>query len=431
MKISFLRTLFSLAFVVALLFSCNLFGQKEIDVEVMVSLVNVWVRATDSAGAAVKGLTSADFELSEDGKPVAIDCLEEVNADKNQSNPAAAVPAVGQRFVLYLDLLNTNTNDFAFMKSRLQDFLDQIATRNSEVMVVALMPSGKLRIVSPYTTYLPQVKLLVDQAKGNTDLAQEAINNERDLQSILERLEVEDPITTIDELVETAFNGPREKNSQTLRAAMNLVRTITTTQKNRAELTLAALGSLGVYLARKGEDAHTIILYVSGGIYTDPGRHYIELVEHAAEQKGMLQNRQVFSIRVGQETSQTFDVHGLVRNTIGILNRLNITLYSVSTRGLPTSVDAAVLRSGVDSESFKTATDYQGSLVQMANETGGLPFVNSSNFKVGFDSIFEDLQHSYLLCYYRPDHDEKKFHEIKLKCKKAGTNLRYRTGYID
>jgi VWFA-related protein len=212
---------------------------------------------------------------------------------------------------------------------------------------------------------------------------------------------------------------------------MNLVRTITSNQKSRAQMTMAALSSLGIYLARKGEDAHTIILYVSGGINTDPGRHYNDLVERAAEQKGMLQNRQVFLIRTGQERSETFDIHALVRNTIGVLNRLNITLYSVSTSGLPTSVDAAVLRTNLTSESFKTATDYQGSLVQMANETGGLPFVNSSNFKVGFDSIFEDLQHSYLLCYYRPDHEERKFHEIKLKCKKAGTNLRYRAGYWD
>ena len=82
-------------------------------------------------------------------------------------------------------------------------------------------------------------------------------------------------------------------------------------------------------------------------------------------------------------------------------------------------------------DAFQVAGDFQGSLTQMAAETGGMSFVNSSNFKFGFDQVMNDLKHYYLFCYYPPAHDQKKFHEIKVVCHRDGAKLRYRSGYYD
>jgi VWFA-related protein len=76
--------------------------------------------------------------------------------------------------------------------------------------------------------------------------------------------------------------------------------------------------------------------------------------------------------------------------------------------------------------------DYQDSLSEMAEETGGTSFQNSQNFKFGLDSILDDISHQYLVCYRSPDHKKvDKYHSIKVVSKKPGLKLRYRKGYVD
>jgi VWFA-related protein len=78
------------------------------------------------------------------------------------------------------------------------------------------------------------------------------------------------------------------------------------------------------------------------------------------------------------------------------------------------------------------ARDYQDSLSHIAQETGGLSFQNSQNFKVGFDSVLTDLNHQYLLCYRPPDHKKQgQYHSIKIVSKRPGVNIRHRLGYED
>jgi VWFA-related protein len=76
--------------------------------------------------------------------------------------------------------------------------------------------------------------------------------------------------------------------------------------------------------------------------------------------------------------------------------------------------------------------DYQDTLSQISEETGGLSFENTRNFKLGFDSIITDLGQQYLICYNPPPHKKPgDYHKIKVVCKKKDVDLRYRTGYLD
>jgi|GEM_PF-1500892 len=402
------------------------------NVEITVSLVNVWVKAIDASGASVRGLKASDFEIREDGKTVPIDCFEEIDNEGIAESEAPKIPKVGERFVLYLDLLNTRATDFAFVRSRLMEFLNQIESQKRELMVVALLPSGKLVVVSPYTSNIPPIKMMLDQAKGNAQLVAEVKNNETQIMTLMERLEVEEPpIMSIQDLANSSSNRSVIKNNEILRSAYGLVQEIGAGEHRRAELSMAALQSLGVHLARQAEDSHTIVVYLSGGFNSDPGRHYYDLIERTAEKKGLLFDRQVYAMRAGKSDSQFFDVQNLVRKTIGVLNRLNVTLYSIGTRGLEASQDATSKRAPDIHEVLETATDFQGPLRQMADETGGISFTNSSNFKFGFDQVINDLKHYYLLCYYPPEHGSPKFHEIKLSSHSSGVKLRYRSGYFD
>jgi len=75
-----------------------------------------------------------------------------------------------------------------------------------------------------------------------------------------------------------------------------------------------------------------------------------------------------------------------VQQSIGKLNRLNVTLYSIDTRG------------------NQTEKEYQDSLIQIASEQAACPSTIPDNFTVGLQRVQNDVRHQYLLCYSPPEH---------------------------
>jgi len=177
-----------------------------------------------------------------------------------------------------------------------------------------------------------------------------------------------------------------------------------------------------------------VVAFVSGGLNTDPGRRYFDLVNNYLNRTAAAIDPADFMIKSGSPTKENnFDLQRLVDSSIGKLNRYNITLYSINTRGLDSSgpdvTKADPNYAKLDTNLIK---DYQDSLSQMAEETGGTSFQNSQNFKNGFNSLLDDISHQYLVCYRSPDHKKgEKYHSIKVTSKKPGLKLRYRQGYVD
>ncbi|MCI0414374.1 VWA domain-containing protein [bacterium] len=411
-----------------LAFTGMLFSQG---VEVFVALVDVWVKAVDESGEPVTDLKAEDFEVYENGKKVNLECFDQRTHDISNEPVSTTDPP---KFVVYLDLLNTEGPHLALIRSRLFDFLDQMAPYSYEVMVVALVPDGKLGVVCPYTRNSHQVKAAIEKAKGNGALSSEVKNNEGQILTLLDQLEPEeeDPLISIEDLAETRPNLIREKNTQILTNVYRLAYQFTKLERQRGELTLRALETLGVYLVQnKNEGAHTIVLYISGGFNSEPGKHYYELIDRIAEKKGFVFDRQVFALRVAKQEPEHFDVLELLRGSVGKLTRLNVTLYAVGTRGMPLLADSSIARSADRfGDNLQLESTLQDSLVQLADQTGGLAFTKSQNFKVGFDRITKDLEHNYVLCYSPPDHGKPKYHEIRVVCKRPGVKLRYRKGYF-
>ena len=414
--------------VAILAFTGILFSQG---VEVFVSLVDVWVKAVDESGEPVTDLKAEDFEVYEDGKRVTLECFNQRTHDISKEPVSTTDPP---KFVVYLDLLNTEGPQLALIRSRLFDFLDQMAPYSYEVMVVALVPNGKLGVVCPYTRNLYQVKAAIEKARGNGALSSEVKNNEGQILMLMDQLEPEEenPLISIEDLAQARPNLVHEKNTQILRNVYRLAHQYGKLERQRGELTLRALENLGVYLVQnKNEGAHTIVLYISGGFNAEPGKHYYELIDRIAERNGLMFDRQVFALRAGKQEPEHFDILELLRGSVGKLTRLNVTLYAVSTRGMPIIADASIARSADRfGDNIQLQSTLQDSLVQLADQTGGLAFTKSQNFKVGFDRITKDLEHNYVLCYSPPGKEKKKYHEIKVVCKRPGVQLRYRKGYF-
>src|SRR6185503_18822809 len=73
------------------------------------------------------------------------------------------------------------------------------------------------------------------------------------------------------------------------------------------------------------EEDHTVVLLISGGINARPGQQYWDMIYAIAGRQEELPLDEAG--RIG------FDIRKAVQKSIGKLNRDNLTIYTISTRG--------------------------------------------------------------------------------------------------
>ncbi len=432
------------------------------DYEVAVTTVNVWIRAVDASGNPVAGLTQADFEVYENGKKMDPSCFEEVNfsipevkgdADADNANADNALTTESKannpkRIVFYLDLFNTSQTELERLRPEMDTFLQRIHLKDWEIMMVAYTPSGKLGVVAPFTRSISTLRKVLDQAKGSTNRDQQIKKNEDDILEILAPLQIH----RTDAQDQPDGGGSGESGGgpggqgnagliedqvfqMAMSSAYRQAAVFARQDKQAIEHAFGGLESFGEYYGKNlSNGEHTVVMFVSGGFNSEPGRRYFDLVNNYLSRTAAAVDPADFIIKSGSPVKENnFDLSRLVADSIGKLNRYNLTLYSINTRGLDTSgsdvTKADRNYAAIDTQLIR---DYQDSLSQMADETGGFSFQNSQNFKLGFDSILDDITHQYLVCYRSPDHKKgDKYHSIKVVSKKPGLKLRYRQGYVD
>jgi VWFA-related protein len=120
-----------------------------------------------------------------------------------------------------------------------------------------------------------------------------------------------------------------------------------------------------------------------------------------------------------------------LREIIGEANRGNATFYTIDPRGLPAFdtpmgparppdviTDARMLRIRLDS------------MRTLAEATDGIAVVNNNDLDVGMKRISDDLSSYYLLGYYSTNGRlDGRFHNIKVRVKRPGVEVRARKGY--
>lgn len=415
----------STAFFVGFLLACTLrFAEPDQDYDVSVTSIEVWIKA-EHDGKEVPGLKQDDFEIYEDGHIVPLTCFEEISTTASFASPqtqsqvtvtAPQIPQPKQKFVLFLDLFDMTSAEYLYLKPKLIDFLNSLKGSNAELMVAALTGRGKLGIVQPFTSDFKKIQKILDQASGSANSArdQKVADYRRQIVSILDS--IRDGTIPADVALRDAYG-----------LAMRFARE----EKSKTNFSLAALQTFSSYLSVKILNDHASILYLSGGINVDPGRLYYDIINQFVSKSGMDEDSTDFAIKFPSSIREpNFDVRHEITHAIGKLNRNNITVYTISSRGMVNpGVDFAEMG---NNNVYDLRHDYQESLWQIAKETGGLSFENTNNFKLGFNNVLTDISHQYNLCYSPPAHPKKgEYHRIKVVCKKGGVSLRYRQGYID
>lgn len=386
--------------------------------EVSVTTINVWIKATDKSGTPVPNLKQEDFQLFEDGQPMQSTCFEEVTlpiqTESTVEQAPTELPEIPEKqFVIFLDLYNISQPELLYIKPKLLDFIHRFAGSHREIMLAGVRSDRNMGVFSPFTEEEPKLESLIQQAQGNVLRDRDQDNNDDNLRSTLANY--------------TAKGGLPEAIRQGYLVAEGFARQ----EAEVAKFSLDALERFGNYLAKQNQKQHSILIYVSGGFSMDPGRHYFDIVDTFADDHRE-SNYQADQTIYRQPVS--FDFRRLLQASIGKMNRLNITVYSINARGLilsdpDASKDAHLIRRLQEIQSSK---EYGDSLAVIAEDTGGISFSNSQNFKLGFNHIIQDLDHQYLLCYSAPEHKEHdKYHKITLKVNRPDVEVRFRDGYLD
>jgi VWFA-related protein len=401
-----------------------LFGQNSsAQYEVSVTEISVWVHVVDASGNPVRGLTDKDFEVLQDGKLQTLTCFQEVTVSPESERTAyqesldVTSKSPPRQFVLFLDLFNTSPNEYLRIRPRITEFVNQLPGKNWELMLAALTAQGKLGIIAPFTSNVSAIRTLLFKATGNGVRDSRTRNNLRDLRSVLEKADEN-----------SAYEWA-------IRSAYQMARNYSREEEQRSKLSIMALESFADHLRRDpNERQQTIIIYLSGGFNAEPGRQYFEMINDFIQNHGDGLDSVDQATRFPESVNETkFDIRRMVQNSVGRLNKLNITLYAINTRGMydgGDNIDIANPNFVQFSNSF--LQDHQESLAQIADETGGAFFQNSQNFKKGFDLIWNDLSHQYELCYRSPTVESTgKYHDIKVRVKRRNVNVRHRKGYLD
>jgi VWFA-related protein len=125
----------------------------------------------------------------------------------------------------------------------------------------------------------------------------------------------------------------------------------------------------------------------------------------------------------------SFDLMNELRDIWSMANRHNVAIYTVDPRGLATSeFDINENVSSSTDRSYLTAS--LDTLRTLAEQTDGRAIVNRNDITTGMRQIVRDTSAYYLLGYTSTlAPTDGKFHEIKVRVKRPGVQVRARKGY--
>jgi len=381
---------------------------------VQIHVVNVDVYATDKKGNPVTDLTAADFEITEDGKPMEITHFSLLGGEKAAAGvepsagstarpgelgldePRAASPSERLWLVVYIDNTNLRTFDRKRVLEQLREFLAQDIGTHTDVMVASYDRTLNIRL--PFTSDPAQVTESLIELEATRCEGKRFDSGRRDF---LRRLDVvSNPIEAVDML--------RPHADQVL---------------HDLTLTLAALQEMIERIS--GLPGRKAILYVSSGL---PRLAAMDLFM-------AIENR--FPSGYALYKKLPFDATSLLDDLSATANAHGVILYTLGAGGVPATGSGGVEKEGVRSVAavdfleMDQSANLQLPLRQLADQTGGLSILNRNDFLPALQRVASDFQ-TYYSIGYTPDHaGDGQFHAIAVKLKRPGVRLRHRSGYLD
>ncbi len=361
-----------------------------------INYVEVDARVLDGQGAFVPGLTAADFQVLEDGKPQKVDAFSFINIPvERQARPLFAKAPIerdvadnitgydGRVYVIVLDDQHTHPLRSQRLKAAARQFVLRYMGANDTAAIV--YTSGRSDVAQEFTNSQRRLLAAVDKFMG------------RKLRSsTLERLDEEQ-----------RTRGTRQQGDR-IDDPFDQERAMT------ARTTLDSLRNLSNYLAGISGRRKAIIYFSEGVDY--------DIYD-------------VFSTSGGASA-----VLQASRDAVAAATRANVSIYGIDPRGLGAMADDMIevqdtpqdtsLNLGLSSFGNELQRS-QDSLRVLSNETGGFAVVNQNDMATAFERVVADNSAYYLLGYYSTnERRDGRFRKIEVKVSRPGLTVRSRKGYV-
>ena len=390
--------------------------------KVEINYVEVDAVVSDEQGNFVRDLSQADFEIFEDGQvqDVTVFSLVDIPIERVARPRFAEQPIEpdvstnerafnGRLYVLALDDLHSYRLRSYHVKEVARQFVEEHLAANDLAAVV--YTSGRTDTVQEFTNNRRLLLAAIDKFSGQKARPRTMERRDAYNLSLNTRLDPgELNLSPDDPLMNAGSDGLIDISGTRGRRVEDPL------DFERGFKALSALRSLkGIAEWMNGiRGRRKALLYMSEGIDYD-----------------------VYDTSISQFASS---IQYAARDAIGAATRANVNIYTVDPRGLTSLGDEDIeIRNfpvnepsaGVGPDSFWDDIRLsQGSLRELAAETGGFAVLNSNDFEEGFNRIVRDNSSYYVLGYY-PTNDARdgKFRDIEVRVKRPDIQVRARKGY--
>src|SRR5262245_62570082 len=369
-----------------------------------INFVRVDVIITDKNGNQVGDLQAADFDVTEDGKPQKIETFKLVKLDGGRTEAVREPPkqirtdydeeAEAARddvrlFAVFFDDYHVRRGASMSVRNPITKFIDtQIGPSDMVGIMYPLESTASVR----FTRNHDAVMRAVQQFQGRKY-----------------------DYTPRNQFEEKYAYYPTE-----------------VVERIRNQVSLSAIKSLIVHMGSLKEGRKALLLVSEG--YTNALPPQMRNADATRPGSG---NPNAFNPMAGvndpnEDRYQFFsnlDLDSDLREIYDTANRNNVAIYAVDPRGLPGfEFD---INEGVNIQTDSTyLRSTQDTLRVLADNTDGRAIVNRNDLDVGMKQITTDSSAYYLIGYNSTQApSDGKFHEIKVRVKRPGVQVRARKGY--
>jgi VWFA-related protein len=402
--------------------------------QVEVNYVDVDAVVTDENGNFVSDLKREDFEVLEDGKPQKVEMFSQVEIPVTK----------GDRFLM-LDrpvTIDTQTNREPFTGRLYVIVLDD---QDVSAMRTAIVRKSARQFVEQYMGANDVAAVLY--TSGRSDAAQEFTNNKQLV------------IAAIDKFV-----GRRMRSLTLERLDQYYMSLVTRAQEGGSENTQEQTSTDPGGNSRMADPTEMERGYRAVGV--------LDTLKYTAEFLASVRGRRkavlFFSEGIDYPITDVFGAHSATdvihatRDAISMAARSNVNFYTIDPRGLVgmttewmemngsgapelagqpafntpgTNSPISSISGGTgpfiaQNELMAELMLSQGSLKELAEQTGGIAAVNANVLTDAFERIVEANSRYYVLGYYPPNHPrDGRFHKIEVRVKRPGLRVQARKGY--
>ncbi len=433
-----------------------------------VQLINVDVWVTDDDGRPATGLTAADFELIQDGRPVPITHFTEIRggSEFRETSDSAPVADAAERIVdrdptaffpghvvVYFDQSRLHPRNTKALVESVQEMLTDGEMAAERVMLVR--QERGLFVQAPFGSSRSQLRTALDGlAKGTASGLDLEAETQQALQAIRSTWDqINDSIGSAQTGLAGVPSGggtglPGDSAGGSPRSVVGgfgsgagpdacgplfnqigpVLDGFTRSQGSRIAATLTNLSDTASFLA--GLPGIKVLLYLSDGLDTRPGA---ALASYAAS-LCPAQSADLLNSVSSLELSTPF--MELTRHA----NANRVTIYAVQATGLrsPGAGSAKAQRNvrvgGAGSRGAFESTQRSGEregLHLLADQTGGRAIFNRNSLGPELAAIGRDLGNYYSLAFEPAENGGRREHRLEVRLRDDSLSSRYRRGYLD